>query len=786
MKYSHIALAAALSSFGLMACSDDSSNGSNALDPLNPPTGEIPSVGENPSVGDIPSTGDPTVDNPIGGVQGGVQGEDTSAVIPPIIVEDPDEEIPTVENESVASLSLSLKGVAEVGPFASGAKVTLVGVDAATLAAQGSEIQATTSNDLGSFSLQGTIPSAYASVTAEGKFYNYVFGEVDGPITLKALSNVNNRTSLNVNVLTRLEYDRVSYLIQNEGMTFSDAKRKAEKEVRVALGLYADSTLFEDISIYGEGVATANLLAITSVMLGERSGAEVGKLVDAIATDFAADGKWNDEAAKAVLADEAFMTNVNMYYNELMNRAGVSTVESFTSVFNSFWATQYGLGPCNAATDGTLGVNTNTFSERQGNSYKCISNSWMELTAAQLQSIALEATFGVCTTAKEGAVNEAAGAYYVCKKGFWVTASANEAANKVVTEAKGPCTTANQGKLEAIDGQYYMCNGSSWVVTKHKPVDYSKGRAMNKKLGKGINFGNSWDSQGNNDCGWSNCISDGDFATAKAAGFNSVRIPVRWHHDAGGTSVSSSRLAGVKEDIKLAINAGLVVIVNFHHYTDMNEAGNESQSAFKNEMKKFLALWAQVAKEMDQFPDDKLVLEIFNEPTISNATYVDELMNEGYKVIRQNAPGKTIMFEAYHAAKFYDLDKLNLPEDGNIIYSGHYYEPFTFSHQGHGYDCKGDAAYASTADRDMKQYAAQALELYPDINGGHIPLNMGEFGIAGQCGVSDSKRAQWTKLAVQAAEAHDISWNYWCFKNCGGFEAWGGGWKTGFLDAFGL
>lgn len=29
-----------------------------------------------------------------------------------------------------------------------------------------------------------------------------------------------------------------------------------------------------------------------------------------------------------------------------------------------------------------------------------------------------------------------------------------------------------------------------------KKVDYSLGRAMNKRLGKGINLGNSWDSQG--------------------------------------------------------------------------------------------------------------------------------------------------------------------------------------------------------------------------------------------------------------------------------------------------
>ena len=64
-------------------------------------------------------------------------------------------------------------------------------------------------------------------------------------------------------------------------------------------------------------------------------------------------------------------------------------------------------------------------------------------------------------------------------------------------------------------------------------VDYSAGRAMNKRLGKGINLGNSWDSQswGKLDGGWGNPIEDNDFKIIKEAGFNSVRLPVRWNED---------------------------------------------------------------------------------------------------------------------------------------------------------------------------------------------------------------------------------------------------------------
>lgn len=340
-------------------------------------------------------------------------------------------------------------------------------------------------------------------------------------------------------------------------------------------------------------------------------------------------------------------------------------------------------------------------------------------------------------------------------------------------------------------------------------VDYSAGRAMNKRLGKGINLGNSWDSQswGKLDGGWGNPIEDNDFKIIKEAGFNSVRLPVRWNEDSDYEThtVNPDRLKGVKEDIQLALDQGLAVVVNFHHYTTLNAYGDgafhrkaDSISLFEAEKAHFLALWDQVSKELNKFPDSMVVLEILNEPTIPGADIVNDIMLSAYEVIRKNAPKKTIMFEAFHAAKFADLDNLTLPEDGNIIYSGHYYEPYEFSHEGHGYGCKGDESYANTAANDFKNYVLLAQKLYPDINGGHVPMNMGEFGVSGGTGTqskcndegvvtSNGRKALWAKKTIQAAESYDISWHYWGFTNVGGFEAYNRDkdeWYSGFPDAF--
>ena len=329
---------------------------------------------------------------------------------------------------------------------------------------------------------------------------------------------------------------------------------------------------------------------------------------------------------------------------------------------------------------------------------------------------------------------------------------------------------------------------------------------MNAILGRGINLGNSWDSEGPDDGAWSNPIRDTDFAVIKAAGFNSVRIPVRWqfNSDYNTHTVDPNRLNGVLRHIRLAIANGLAVVVNFHHYVELNCAGGGgtnsdgskctySPNKFAAEKAHFLALWAQVAAAMGEFGDNQVVLEILNEPSIPNASLVDELMNEAHAVIRTYAPGKTVMFETYHLAKFEEISSLHMPIDGNIIFTGHYYRPYNFTHEGHGYDCRGDATLISTAAEDLKYYASLAYQYYPDVNGiDHIPLNMGEFGVAGGdagfCNPASTNtgKAYWTSNAAKAAIDNGMSFHYWGFGQTGGFDAYNTGteeWYPGFPGA---
>lgn len=783
-NYISLSLAGVISLAMLVSCSDDSSSSRPQEDPV--------------SV--LPA------DSTSGNLGGG------GSNIPP----EPEENIadqPITEEDlkddgaaSVTSLKIDVSGVAELGLFNEGASVSLSGVDVQTMSLTGNPQNASTSGNLGAYKVSGDIGSAIASIEVKGDYLNFTLEEPSTTTGIKALSDLRERTKVNVNVLTRLEYDRVQYLVSEMGLSFTAAKVRAEKEVLAALGMKWDSTLFEDVSLYDHTQGAANLLAATIIFLTDRTGEEIDASLAAIAADIAPDGTWDDVALKATMGDIAYSLNTDYPASILSDNNSDASIEYFKVWVERFWAMQYGLGSCGASNQMELKANGNAASSMASTIFVCQDTLWAAASQKLLNHLAAVALFGNCSESNVGEMNvNAEGVYMVCRNATWVVATDADLMNLKLSEAKGACNSSNEGSIESFESDYYVCVSNVWQKAKNKPVDYAKGRAMNKRLGRGINLGNAWESTGRGataDCGWSNCIEDNYFRILKDAGFNSVRIPVRWNQDASNSSpytLDAGRLSGVKGDIELALAHGFAVIVNFHHYTTLNDAGaayTSNKSGYENEKKRFLGMWEQVAKEMDQYPDSLLVLEIFNEPHDMKIEQVNDIMTSAYEVIRKNAPNKTIMFESNGYSKFGLIKNLKLPADGNIIVSGHYYEPYNFTHQGHGYDCHNNLSDATIAaiSNDFKNYTDSAAAYFPDINGGYIPMNMGEFGVSGQhgsscggSGVSDDLRARWTDAAIAAAEKYGMSWHYWGFVGVGGFEAYdkgAGQWYPEFLQVF--
>lgn len=759
MKKSLLGIASIVPVMMLAACSDDGSSTPAAQDPT---LGGLSSSGTYiPGETPIPV----------------VNSSSSAAAQTPIVTPEPevnpaDQPISAEEKKddgtsSVGSLAISVKGVAEIGPFSSGSSVTVSSVDAKTMAVGAAAVNTKTTDNLGTFSASGSLTSAIGSFEVSGKYFNFALPAFSNVKSLKAISDLRTRKKVNINVFTHLEYARVQNLVSQQGLSFTAAKERAEKEILAAFGFKSDSTLFEDISVYDMTDAAANLLALTDAM--QTNPDMLDDLLSLASADIAEDGKLDANALKALIGDAAFNIDVNQNISNLSVVNNDADVMTYTEQRRYLWSAMFNLGSCTEANLNEVKTNQNPNSTIQDKSFACKDGGWAEASAAFVKSAEVAKTAGACNASTAGKiVSHTDGKQYVCKKNLWsVATEADIAASQIPTA----CTSANEKAVATSGGSSFICLSNVWTKTVNAAVDYSKGRAMNKKLGRGINFGNSWDAPGSDDGGWSNPISDGDFAQAKKIGFNSVRIPVRWY------TGMSSKISGVKADVQLAINAGLTVIINNHHNQPVYDAaGNGS---FDSKLNDFKSEWTQVAQAFNSFPDDAIVFEIFNEPHDMTKDQVQKLMDAGYNAIRAVTKTKTIMFEGNGYSKFYQLQNLKLPADGNIIVSGHYYDPYSFTHQGHGYDCNANASDGvNNIAGNFKSYADSLAIYFPDVNGGSVPVNLGEFGVAnkGQCSsVSDSKREKWTDAIIAAAEQYGMSWHYWCYKNCGGFEAFNGG-----------
>jgi endoglucanase len=93
-----------------------------------------------------------------------------------------------------------------------------------------------------------------------------------------------------------------------------------------------------------------------------------------------------------------------------------------------------------------------------------------------------------------------------------------------------------------------------------------------RRLGRGLNMGNSLEAP--KGAVWGKAIMEEDFPRIKAAGFASVRIPVRWADYASGDApcaIEPAFLARVEGLVKSALKSDLQVVLNVHHFDALDQ-----------------------------------------------------------------------------------------------------------------------------------------------------------------------------------------------------------------------
>jgi len=305
---------------------------------------------------------------------------------------------------------------------------------------------------------------------------------------------------------------------------------------------------------------------------------------------------------------------------------------------------------------------------------------------------------------------------------------------------------------------------SEKAADKKKPVDAFE---QNKRLGRGINLGNALDAPKEGE--WDVTLKEEYFKIIKDAGFDSVRIPIRWSAHALNEppyTIDSTFLKRVDWAIENAIKNDLCVIINIHLYEEImkNPAGHSER---------LLALWKQLAEHYKDSPD-AVMFELLNEPSNKlTPTLWNELLGKALAVVRKSNPGRTIVIGTAESNVINLLQKIQIPEeDRNIIVTVHYYLPNEFTHQGADWMGEESKSWLGTkwtaAEKETKEvikYFDRAANWAKEHN---RPINLGEFGSYEKADMDS--RALYTAFLAKSAIERGFSFNYWEF--CSTFGAY--------------
>jgi endoglucanase len=103
---------------------------------------------------------------------------------------------------------------------------------------------------------------------------------------------------------------------------------------------------------------------------------------------------------------------------------------------------------------------------------------------------------------------------------------------------------------------------------------------MNRRLGRGISFGNALDAAAG---GPEFQLRERYFDDVRSAGFSTVRLPVRWSAHAGQSPphvISPALFGRVDWAVSQALRRDLNVVVNVHHYHELNDAPRGHRARF--------------------------------------------------------------------------------------------------------------------------------------------------------------------------------------------------------------
>jgi len=211
-------------------------------------------------------------------------------------------------------------GYVQKGPYVNGSSVNIVQLDK-HLNQTGKVFSTQIIDNSGTFEQRNiNFTSKFIELKADGYYFNEVIGaNSTGPLTLYALADISDFNSVNINILTHLERQRIMYLMQNESLSFSAAKKQARSEV---LNIFT-FTLPNNVASESLNIADdALLLAVSVILQGNSSIGDLSELLANISSDIRTDGKLDNPILGSQLMNNAALLNLDQIISNMKKKYG--------------------------------------------------------------------------------------------------------------------------------------------------------------------------------------------------------------------------------------------------------------------------------------------------------------------------------------------------------------------------------------------------------------------------------------------------------------------------------
>ena len=289
-----------------------------------------------------------------------------------------------------------------------------------------------------------------------------------------------------------------------------------------------------------------------------------------------------------------------------------------------------------------------------------------------------------------------------------------------------------------------------------------------------------------------NFIREKDIAYIAELGFDHVRMPIdemqMWDEQGNRDGDAFEILHNA---IRWSLAHDLMVVVDLHilrsHHFNAEEKPLWTDPA---EQEQFIDLWRDLSAALHDYPVDKVVYELMNEPVADDPDEWNRLAAKAFTAVRELEPERFVMIGSNMWQGADTFDDLVVPDDPRIILSYHFYEPFMLTHYKTSWnfmkDYQGDVRYPgvilSREQHDaLPEHLKGPLEKFVDQPFNKrvladwmekplrkakelgLPLYCGEFGV--YSAAQEPDRTRWYKDMLEIFEEHDVSWANWNYKS---------------------